>query len=94
MITQQSNASPGATLDVGAMSVDWEARIDFDRLRRDRLAKAQEALPKSEADVLFVFRTEHARYLTGYRHHLGPTALLGNAIVLLARSQPPARGSA
>lgn len=73
----------------GMMGVDWEDRINFDRLRRERLQKAQEALAKSDCDVLFVFRTEDARYLTGYRHHLGPTALLGNATVVLMADADP-----
>jgi Xaa-Pro aminopeptidase len=75
--------------DVGTMGVDWEERIDFARLRAERLEKAQAALAASEADLLFVFRTEDARYLTGYRHHLGPTPLLGNATVLLRPSEDP-----
>ena len=32
----------------GTMAVDWENRIDFDRLRRERLAKAKALLAKSE----------------------------------------------
>jgi Xaa-Pro dipeptidase len=76
-------------VDGGLMGVDWEQRIDFGRLRRERLAKAQEALAASAADMLFVFRTEDARYLTGYRHHLGPTPLLGNATVVLGPTDPP-----
>jgi Xaa-Pro aminopeptidase len=75
--------------DVGTMGVDWEERIDFGRLRRERLEKAQAALAASAADLLFVFRTEDARYLTGYRHHLGPTPLLGNATVLLRPDEDP-----
>ncbi|HLH68210.1 MAG TPA: Xaa-Pro peptidase family protein [Candidatus Dormibacteraeota bacterium] len=76
-------------VDLGMMGVDWEQRIDFDRLRRERLQKARDALRASEADVLFVFRTEDARYLTGYRHHLGPTPLLGNATVVLIPDGDP-----
>jgi Xaa-Pro aminopeptidase len=75
--------------DFGLLGVDWEQRIDFDRLRRERLAKAKAALAASEADVLFVFRTEDARYLTSYRHHLGPTPLLGNATVVLTPEAEP-----
>ena len=75
--------------DFGLIGVDWEQRINFDRLRRERLAKAKAALAASEADVLFVFRTEDARYLTGYRHHLGPTPLLGNATVVLTPDADP-----
>jgi Xaa-Pro aminopeptidase len=75
--------------DYGTMTVDWEERIDFARLRSQRLAKAQAALAGSEADALIVFRTEDARYLTGYRHHLGPTPLLGNATVVLIPDREP-----
>ena len=31
----------------GTMAVDWENRIDFDRLRRERLQKAKDLLAKS-----------------------------------------------
>lgn len=57
----------------GFMSVDWEERIDFARLRRERLQKAKDALATSDVDVLFVFATEDSRYLTSARSHLGPT---------------------
>jgi Xaa-Pro aminopeptidase len=73
----------------GFMGVDWEERINFDRLRRERLARAKRALDGSEADVLFVFRTEDARYLTGFRTHLHPTVMIGNAAVVLARGGDP-----
>jgi Xaa-Pro aminopeptidase len=75
--------------ELGTMIVDWEERIDFDRLRCDRVSKAQQAIANSEADVLFVFRTEDARYLTAYRHHLGPAVVIGNATVVLTADTPP-----
>jgi len=28
----------------GTMAVDWESRVDFDRLRRERLARIKELL--------------------------------------------------
>jgi Xaa-Pro aminopeptidase len=62
------------------MGVDWEERIDFDRMRRDRLQKAKKVLAESEADVLFVFRTEDARYLTGFRTHMHPSTQLLSAL--------------
>ena len=68
----------------GMIGVDWEDRIDFDRMRTERLDKAKKALAESEADVLFVFRTEDARYLTGFRTHMHPSTQLGNATVVLA----------
>jgi Xaa-Pro aminopeptidase len=75
--------------DFGFMQVDWESRIDFDRLRKDRVRKAQEAVAASEADTLFVFRTEDARYLTAYRHHQGPSVIIGNATAVLTAKDPP-----
>lgn len=89
MAIEEAVATRLRSVDFGTMGVDWEERIDFARLRRERLQKAQEALAASEADLLFVFRTEDARYLTGYRHHLGPTPLLGNATVLLRPDDDP-----
>ncbi|HEY4094873.1 MAG TPA: Xaa-Pro peptidase family protein [Baekduia sp.] len=88
-IEERVTASVATTVDIGTMGVDWEDRIDFARLRRERLQKAQDALVASEADLLFVFRTEDARYVTGYRHHLGPTPLLGNATVVLRPDDDP-----
>ena len=76
-------------METGTMGVDWEDRINFDRLRRQRLAKAQDAIRDSEADALFVFRTEDARYLVSYRHHLGPAAIVGNATVVLNADSDP-----
>ena len=38
----------------GVMGVDWEERIDFDRLRKARLARAQAALEQSELGALDV----------------------------------------
>jgi Xaa-Pro dipeptidase len=62
------------------MGVDWESRIDFARLRKERLKRAKDALGKSTADVLFVFRAEDVRYLTGFRCHMGPAPWVGMAI--------------
>jgi len=73
----------------GLMQVDWEPRIDFARMRRERVEKAQAAMAQSGVDILFVFRTEDSRYLTSYRHHLGPAFVIGNGTVVLAQKTPP-----
>lgn len=75
--------------DTGMMAVDWEARFDPKRMLAERLQRAKDALEESDVDALFVFRTEDARYLTGYRHHLGPAFIMGNAVVVLARGREP-----
>lgn len=78
-----------ARTDLGLMGVDWEERINFDRMRRQRLQRLKDALDASEADILFIFRTEDARYSVGFRHHLGPAFVIGNATVVLARGSEP-----
>ena len=75
--------------DIGLIPVDWEARLDPQRMRRERLRKAKDALNNSDLDALFIFRPEDARYVTGYRHHLGPAFVVGNAVVVLARGHEP-----
>ena len=71
--------------EFGMMGVDWEERIDFNRLRRDRLQRDNDAMEKADVDLLFVFSLEDVRYLTGLRTHLGPTITLGLAAVVLMR---------
>jgi Xaa-Pro aminopeptidase len=73
----------------GMLPVDWEDRFDPQRMRSERLDRAKVALEQSDLDALFIFRTEDARYLTGYRHHLGPAFIMGNAVVVLARGHEP-----
>jgi Xaa-Pro aminopeptidase len=54
------------------MGVDWEQRVDFDRLRTERLARAKEALAKSEMGALLCFDMNNVRYLTAT--HIGTWA--------------------
>jgi Xaa-Pro aminopeptidase len=75
--------------DIGLIPVDWEVRFDPQRMVRERLQRAKDALKNSDVDALFVFRTEDARYLMGYRHHLGPAFIMGNAVVVLSRGHDP-----
>lgn len=75
--------------EFGFMGVDWEERIEFGRMRRERLQKAKDALAASDADVLFVFRPEDVRYLTGFRSHMGPALLLGIGVCVLPKGGDP-----
>jgi Xaa-Pro aminopeptidase len=54
------------------MAVDWEQRIDFDRLRRERLGRARDLLAKSEIGALLCFDMNNVRYLTAT--HIGTWA--------------------
>ena len=76
-------ASRGAT---GA--VDWEQRVDFDRLRRDRLARAQAALCETSLGGLLLFDPNNIRYVTST--HIGEWARDKNArFVFLPRVGNP-----
>jgi Xaa-Pro aminopeptidase len=48
----------------GRMSVDFEERVDFRRLHRYRIARAQQALENSELGALLCFDNNNIRYLT------------------------------
>jgi Xaa-Pro aminopeptidase len=56
----------------GTMAVDWEQRIDFERLRKERLARAKALLEKSEMGALLCFDMNNVRYLTAT--HIGTWA--------------------
>jgi Xaa-Pro dipeptidase len=57
-------ASPGAT-----QGVDWERRVDYDRLRTDRFAKVRSALEASDLGALILFDMNNIRYTTAT--HIG-----------------------
>ncbi|MEQ1760333.1 MAG: M24 family metallopeptidase [Vicinamibacterales bacterium] len=56
----------------GTMGVDWEQRIDFDRLRRERLARVKGMLAKSEMGAVLCFDMNNVRYITAT--HIGTWA--------------------
>jgi Xaa-Pro aminopeptidase len=61
-----------ATRTYGTMGVDWEQRVDFDRLRRERLAHAKQFLTESDLGALLCFDMNNIRYLTAT--HIGTWA--------------------
>ena len=46
-------------------ATDWQARVDFDRLRRDRLARARMMMERHDLGALVCFVGENVRYITG-----------------------------
>ncbi len=56
----------------GSMAVDWEQRINFDRLRRERLERVKSLLAKSEMGSLLCFDMNNVRYITAT--HIGTWA--------------------
>jgi Xaa-Pro dipeptidase len=73
----------------GPFNVDWEDRIDFARLRRDRVEAVTSALRASDMDVLLLWKDENVRYLTSLRAQLiaGKMTSL-NGVLLTADAGP------
>ncbi|MGH7795475.1 MAG: M24 family metallopeptidase [Candidatus Binatia bacterium] len=57
----------------GLMAVDWEERVNFERLRQDRLKRIKAALQKSELGSLLCFDMNNIRYITAT--HIGTWAM-------------------
>ena len=79
----RSVGSPDAT-----RAVDWEQRIDFPRLRQERLDRAKAALEASDLGALLLFDPNNIRYVTST--HIGEWARDKNArFALLKRGADP-----
>ena len=50
---------------LGHTSVDFERRVDHDRLRRYRLSRAKNALKNSNCGAMLTFDVNNIRYITG-----------------------------
>ena len=57
----------------GVMGVDWEERVDYDRLRRERLERIKRLLAESELGALLCFDMNNIRYITAT--HIGTWAM-------------------
>jgi Xaa-Pro aminopeptidase len=62
-----------STATRGTMSVDWEQRVDFERLREARLASLRLKLEESDLGALLAFDFGNIRYMTGT--HIGTWAM-------------------
>ena len=64
-MTMTTDGFPVATTPApGIAGVDWEVRVDFERLRTYRLDRAKEALEASDLGALLLFDTSNIRYVT------------------------------
>jgi Xaa-Pro aminopeptidase len=57
----------------GLMAVDWEERVNIERLRQERLARVKSAVKKSELGSLLCFDMNNIRYITAT--HIGTWAM-------------------
>src|SRR5262249_16290537 len=76
-------ASQGAV-----MGVDWESRVDFERLRRYRMTRVREYLESSELGALLLFDMNNIRYSTAT--HIGNWARdkLFRAVLITREHEP------
>ncbi|HSL26663.1 MAG TPA: Xaa-Pro peptidase family protein [Acidimicrobiia bacterium] len=68
----------------GPFAVDWEDRYDFPSIRRQKVARTQQAMKDAGADGLLVWKDENVRYLTSLRAQLiaGKTTSLNGALLV------------
>ncbi|HEU0027399.1 MAG TPA: aminopeptidase P family protein, partial [Ktedonobacterales bacterium] len=57
----------------GTMGVDWEARVDYERLRTQRLDRIKKLLAESDIGALLCFDMANIRYITAT--HIGTWAI-------------------
>jgi Xaa-Pro dipeptidase len=72
----------------GTMGVDFELRVDFDRMRRYRLGRARQALENSECGALLLFDVNNIRYVSATKIGEWERDKLAR-FALLARGQEP-----
>src|SRR5438270_2903487 len=72
----------------GLMGVDWEERVNVERLRNERLARIKKLLKESEMGALLCFDMNNVRYITAT--HIGTWAMDKLArFTLLPRNDEP-----
>jgi len=71
----------------GLIGADWEDRIDFRRMREERLDKARASMKKNRVDALLLFRFENTRYTTGQRYVPVPNSPFEHCASFVAMEQ-------
>lgn len=70
-------------------AVDWDRRVDFDLLRREREKSLNEQLKIHGLDALLCFKAENLRYMTGYRPLWWPISFLTRNAGIMAVDKEP-----
>ncbi|HEX9124295.1 MAG TPA: Xaa-Pro peptidase family protein [Actinomycetota bacterium] len=89
MVTSPASPFPVATTaSPGIQGVDWENRVDFDRLREHRLSRVREQMEAAGLGALLLFETSNIRYATST--HIGYWAFnKGERYALVTRKGRP-----
>ena len=75
-------------MTLGTMAVDHEIRLDYDKLRKDRLQKTREQMEIDGLGALLVFDPDNIRYITSTKLGEWVTNKLAR-YCLLAKGQEP-----
>jgi len=75
-------------MTLGTMATDCEIRIDYDKLRKDRLKKANDQLKKDGLGALLCFDPDSIRYITSTRLNDWTNNKLARCCLLAADKQP------
>jgi Xaa-Pro dipeptidase len=63
--TSMTTEFPVATSPApGVIGVDWESRVDFERLRQHRIARTKQLMQEEDLGALLLFETSNIRYAT------------------------------
>src|SRR6185503_6468940 len=71
--SREGPAMSASTATFGTNAVDWEERVQFDRLRVERLARLRGQLERSELGALLAFDFANIRYMSAT--HIGTWAM-------------------
>lgn len=83
-MTTTVDSRPGTTqIAFGPAQVDWEGRLNWGKLRDDRLRKTKEAMESAGVQYLLQLRSENARYSTGIKRLYWPTIQLGGGPLII-----------
>ena len=67
---------------------DWEGRINFDRMRKERLARAKEAMLKYDLGAMILYHGANVRYVTGVYQGMWKYSIFIRYAVLCRDSEP------
>ena len=84
-MTTRPGLSLTTTAAPGTQSVDWEERVNWDRLKEYRLSRVRMAMDAHNLEALLLFETSNIRYLTST--HIGYWAFnKGERYALITRN--------